>query len=922
MKNAVFFKMLGFLLLAITVMFIGCDMTGLEVEKDAEAPVVTSFEGATIAPGQAGTISVAAKVGDKGRLEYQWYSYKTPAEYENHSGEELFGATSSEYTTDVFPLEGVHTFYVIITNINNKATGKRVVSTQSASIQVSVNDPNNAAYPAITAHPQNIGNVVFRKNMDLPVLKVEGSSSDGGEISYQWYVTDELTNESGEEILDATASEFRPVPPAPGNYYYFVKVTNTNYNVYGRRQTFVLSNPALVQVIRNPNAEPATIGRQPSGAIYFQGDTIRPITIIAEAEDGGELSYQWQVRTSQPGATVEVFENVTTGTGAETASFTPGLSTATITTTSRNFYRVVITNNNEHVTEEKVAVINSNAAEVVLTTPAVDTSNLTITIGDLTGTYTTPETRRDSPKNQFVRGFGVMDVAWGNFPNLTMEDVDNMYNPDKLGYNVLRNMILPHNEDPIEMLEEFTNTDAGRLYYDTVRRVNSYGGYVLSSPWTPPAVWKSNNSTIGTNGKLREIYYRQYANYLRTFAQAMANNGAPIYTISIQNEPNHEANYDGCNWTGSEMRDFFVRMGYFTRSGISGTDNINWATDIPGYGGGKAIPYVLAMSGSSANNPNVHSPAMSTPNAKKNIAIISRHPYGSRNVNMAGLPGSEGQNPATVNVTYDSDPREIWQTEFNLNTVANYNLDSTYDYMWAVMNSIDIHIRNNHENVYVWWAGKRFYSMLGEGEYSTAASQLLPRAWAMAHWAKFANETYHVGINVTGSIKNASDADVPVVVGTAGNLASTNFNPVNYTNLGAGQHGGQAEVPEVIAPKVAAFVKLKDKDYGTGRPMPDPFYVNLTAWSGNVADIEYISFVMFTPTANTGANGFSLGDVKLVLPPGFKVRGAEAMRSSKPAGESRDIVPVWETVGVSADRNSAYVNLPRGQMLSVRLFNE
>jgi hypothetical protein len=33
-------------------------------------------------------------------------------------------------------------------------------------------------------------------------------------------------------------------------------------------------------------------------------------------------------------------------------------------------------------------------------------------------------------------------------------------------------------------------------------------------------------------------------------------------------------------------------------------------------------------------------------------------------------------------------------------------------------------------------------------------------------------------------------------------------------------------------------------------------------------------------------------------------------------------VPVWETVGVSADRNAAYVNLPRSQMLSVRLFNE
>jgi O-glycosyl hydrolase len=913
------FKMLGFVLLAFTVIFAGCNFNEEEKITDTAAPVIgTQPEGGSTGLGLTYTMSVTAS----GRgLSYQWYSYAAPIQYERHLGEPIEGATKAGYTTPVFDEEGTYNYYVIVTSTDNKATGRRAVSVQSNPVMVGVNNLDNAFFPIITKHPANVGNVIFRKNMDLPVLTVAATSDDGGEISYQWFVADELTNESGEEILDATAADFRPVPTEPGDYYYFVKVTNTNYNVYGRRQSFSLSNTAYVQVIANPNAEEPVISEQPRGAIYFNGDTVKAITVVAEAEDGGELSYQWQVTTTHDtGVPVDTsFADVTTGTGETSASYTPAL---TLTSASRTFYRVVITNTAEFATQNKTATATSNAAEVVVTTPAADNANLILTIGDLISIPAdTDAARASSAKNQFVRGFGAMDVAWANFPNLSMEDVDNMYNPDKLGYNVLRNMILPHNEDPVAMLQDFTNTPAGRYYYDTVRLVNYYGGYVLSSPWSPPAVWKTNNSTVGTGARLRTIYYRQYANYLRTFAQAMANNGAPIYTVSIQNEPNHDANYDGCNWSGNEMRDFFERVGYFTRAGISGTDSINWPTNIPGYGGGRALESVMPMSGSSANNPDIHNPALNSANAKKNLAIVARHPYGNRNANLAGQ--AFGSPPANTNhnATYSSDPREVWETEFNLNTVSQPALDSTWGYMWPIMNSVDQHIRNNHENVYIWWAGKRFYSMIGDGESGTRNGQILPRGRALSHWAKFAKETYHVGITASGTILNASNGSVAV---SFEQNDSGNLNPKNYENLGAtsSNHGGGANV-STRAAKVTAFVKLRDSVTGPGsRPAPDPYYVNLTAWNGNVADIEYISFVMFTPTDVDGNNGFGMGDVKLVMPTGFKIRGAEAMRSTQPAAGTRDVVPVWETVGVNQDRNAAYVNLPRGQILSVRLFNE
>ncbi|MCL2044097.1 MAG: hypothetical protein FWG89_08165 [Treponema sp.] len=928
MKNSMYLKILSILVLAV-IMAVGCDMSPLEVATSVDAAppfIYVQPQNVSMLVNNSALLEVEAHSADGGELSYQWYRYISPAEYELHLGTPIPDATSSVYETGIIFVERSYNFYVVVTNTNNNATSRRTATAQSRSVMVNVNDPSNALLPSIITHPQNVPSIVFSRDMNLPELFVEAEVEEG-ELSYQWFVASELTNTHGEEIPFATATVFRPVPTAPGEYYYFVRVTNFDFSKMGNRESFVLSNPARVSVIPNPDAVVPVINSQPRGAIYFNGDTIRPITVDAVAEDGGELSYQWQVRTSASGATPEVFEDVTTGTGATTAAFTPALSLTAAGTTR---YRVIITNFAEHAQVEQYASITSNAADIVVATATTDNGynvNLTLSIANLTAMpANTDAGRSSSNKNQFVRGFGSMDTAWANFPNLTQTDIENMLNPDILGYNVQRIMILPHNEDPVQMLTDFTATAAGLNYFHLVRRVNYYGGYVLASPWTPPAVWKTNNSTIGTNASLREQFYPNYANYLRVYGQAMANNGAPVYTISIQNEPNHNAAYDGCNWTGDMMRNFFQRVGYFTRAGRSGSDPasaVTWPSNIPGYGGGRELPYVITMSGSSANNPNIHSSAMNNAAAKANIGIIARHPYGSRNVNLAGQLGN-----ASPNVTYSADPREIWQTEFNLNTVSNYNLDSSWSNIWPFLNSIDIHIRNNHENAYIWWAGKRFYSLIGDGEYGTANGQILPRGWAMSHYAKFAKETYHVNITASGTLFTGDTGTATAAVNFQG-TDSGNLNPKNYQNIGSGtgtNHGGSAGASS-RAVKATAFVRLRDRDYGTGRPMPDPFYVNLTAWNGNVNDIEYISFIIFAPTdvstsvSGTGSNGFRPGNIKLVLPSGFRISGAEAMRSRQGPGE-RNVITEWETPQINAARDAAYINLLRNQIISVRLYNE
>jgi len=384
MRKITCLKWFGFLLLASAVMFAGCDMGTDTVEiRDVPAPVITAQPtGGSIAIGTTHTMNVEA-TGEG--LSFQWFSFVTPYEFENGLSQQIQGATDPSFTTQVFDAEGTHNFYVIVTNTDNQATGRRAISIRSDPVMIGVNDPDNAMFPIITLQPENVGNVIFRRNMDIPTLSVAAISEDYGDISFQWFVADELTNLAGSEIIGATGSSFSPslFLDAPGSFYFFVRVTNTNLAVPGRRQSFSLSNPASVDVIPNPNAEEPIITVQPVGAILFLGDIVAPISVSADTDDGGSLSFQWQTSATATGA----FTNVSGATGT---SFTPTIDTATA---GRHFFRVVVFNYAEHATEEQHANIVSRVAEVNVTNPAVITPNLTVRVADLTGVITgaTPE---------------------------------------------------------------------------------------------------------------------------------------------------------------------------------------------------------------------------------------------------------------------------------------------------------------------------------------------------------------------------------------------------------------------------------------------------------------------------------------------------------------------------------------------------
>lgn len=78
---------------------------------------------------------------------------------------------------------------------------------------------------------------------------------------------------------------------------------------------------------------------------------------------------------------------------------------------------------------------------------------------------------------------------------------------------------------------------------------------IMATPWTAPAWMKSNVSLTG-GGKLKPSFYQAYASYFVRYLSEMNKQGIPISSITIQNEPLHEAAYPSLSMSASEQLEF------------------------------------------------------------------------------------------------------------------------------------------------------------------------------------------------------------------------------------------------------------------------------------------------------------------------------------------------------------------------------
>ncbi|MBV6844306.1 xylanase [Xanthomonas campestris pv. paulliniae] len=275
---------------------------------------------------------------------------------------------------------------------------------------------------------------------------------------------------------------------------------------------------------------------------------------------------------------------------------------------------------------------------------------------------------------QTVRGFGGMNGAgWIN--DLTPAQVDLAYGSGtgQIGLSILRMRIDP-------------SSSGWATQVPTATRVHALGGLVFATPWTPPAYMKSNNS-LTNGGKLLTNYYGAYTQHLLDFANYMSGKGAPLYAISLQNEPDWHPDYESADWSSSDFVNYLVSQG-------------------SRFGSLKVI-----VGESVGFNFSITDPVLNNATASQATSIVAGHLYGAKPRDYA-LARSKG--------------KQVWMTE--------HYTDNTDGNAWpsalGVASELHASMAANF-NAYIWWYIRRSYGLISE---NGAVSK---RGYAMSQFARF-----------------------------------------------------------------------------------------------------------------------------------------------------------------------------------------
>jgi glucuronoarabinoxylan endo-1,4-beta-xylanase len=280
---------------------------------------------------------------------------------------------------------------------------------------------------------------------------------------------------------------------------------------------------------------------------------------------------------------------------------------------------------------------------------------------------------------QTIRGFGGATVFQppGLPASLSDAELDTLFGtgPDEIGFTILRIRVAPD--------------DAWRaIELDHALGAKARGAEVIASPWSPPAAMKSNGSLI--SGFLNPASYADYAAYLNDFAEYMAANGASLYAISVQNEPDIEVTYESCDWTPEQMLDFCRNhAGAITATRLIAPESFQFRR-------------------------NMSDPILNDDLATANVDIIGGHIYGG---GLSDYPLARDKG------------REVWMTE---------HLELEVDWPAALATGRDIHecLAVANFNAYIWWYLRRFYGPLGEDGIITK------RGHVMTQFTKFIRPGY------------------------------------------------------------------------------------------------------------------------------------------------------------------------------------
>lgn len=345
-------------------------------------------------------------------------------------------------------------------------------------------------------------------------------------------------------------------------------------------------------------------------------------------------------------------------------------------------------------------------------------------------------------KYQHVTGFGGFSPSptWQYW--LNDSDMDKLFGKgdNQLGLNILRLYIA-------------NNKNGWGSSVANAKRAKKYGAFVFASPWSPPATWKTNKSD-SNGGSLLESRYADWANYLNDYYKYMKQQGVTIDAVSIQNEPDWNAEYQSCIWTGQQMAKFLREQGAKIECKIIAPEAIHFTKG-------------------------VHEPILNDDEACKYLDILGGHFYGWDGSSYP-LAAQKG--------------KEVWMTEFLINERQQnngQNINWNDDGFLFARSINDAMLANM--SAWVHYSLKRYYGVYGDGQFGTTNNVITKRGYILSHYAKYVSGTTRVRHSVDDAsgkltssayITASGDSVVVMVINPSADNYSTTISLPFYTSVG------------------------------------------------------------------------------------------------------------------------------------------
>jgi O-glycosyl hydrolase len=423
------------------------------------------------------------------------------------------------------------------------------------------------------------------------------------------------------------------------------------------------------------------------------------------------------------------------------------------------------------------------------------------------------------------------------------DSLGNKYTNNGVGLSLLRNRIVPAGTTSAS--DTPTTVETNIMQWAQAR-----GAKVWSTPWTPPAGFKSVYDIYDTNqatgGGLYGGSFRggtatnlAYASQLANYAASMKNTyGVNLYAISIQNEPDEDVTtYEACQWTNTLIHDFVT--------------NLYNALVAKGVGSTKIM---LPESGNWQDYQNLAGPAMADPNVAADVGIIADHNYDGAN--------------GPANLTKNSYGKALWETEVCQLSGESSSIANGVYYAQRIFLFLTV----AQANAWHYWWLVPYGSNTGLMDTNAAPTK---RLFTVGNYSRFVRPGYyridvtnHSPITSISAYKDTNSGNFAIVAINPDPVTVTQiFNLTNFTansvtpwitssNLSLANQTAVSVANASFTYALPAMSVVTFVGQGTTNPPPIATTLTLTT-SGSPA--TYGNAVTFTATVRT--NGVTLGAI-------------------------------------------------------------